>query len=112
MKYPCLIPEKLCTTDIEVVLEQEGVNKYGEPIEALKWSGKCNYQDKGKSVLTADKKIIQLSGCALIPKDIAPDLPNITGGTITVFGQKRTIYEGTKARNPDGTVNFVRLDVV
>ena len=51
-------------------------------------------------------------GCALIPGDIAPDLPVITKGDITVFGVTRHIYKGTKCRNPDGTVNYVRLDVM
>ena len=111
MKYPCLIPKSMCKTDIDVVVEQEGVDKYGDPLSAFNWSGKCNYQDKGKTVLTADKRLIQLSGCALIPGDIAPELPAITSGTIIVFGETRTIYEGTKARNPDGTVNYTRLDV-
>lgn len=111
MKYPCLVPKQFCKTDIEVEIDREGVTKYGEPLEQVKWNGKCNYQDKGRTVLTAEKKLIQLSGCAMIPGDIAPELPVITGGTITVFGEKRKIYEGTKARNPDGSVNYTRLDV-
>lgn len=35
----------------------------------------------------------------------------IESGYIVVFGQKHSIVKGTKARNPDGTVNFTRLDV-
>ncbi len=112
MKFPCLVPAWVCKTDIEVCIEQEGVNKYGEPLETIKWTGKANYQDKGKTVLTAEKKLIQLSGCALIPGDIAPDIPVISGGTIKIYGVERYIYEGTKARNIDGTVNFTRLDVI
>ena len=76
------------------------------------WDGLCNYQDSGKTVLTAEQKLIQLEGCALIPGDIAPELPLITKGEITVFGETRHIYKGTKCRNPDGTVNYVRLDVM
>ena len=56
--------------------------------------------------------LIKLEGCALIPGDIAPELPVITKGDITVFGVTRHIYKGTKCRNPDGTVNYVRLDVM
>lgn len=111
MKYPCLIPKQFCKTDIYVELDKEGLNNYGEPFEPVCWSGKCNYQDKAKTVLTAEKKLIQLSGCAMIPGDIAPELPNITTGTITVNGAKRYIAQGEKARNPDGTVNYIRLDV-
>lgn len=111
MKYPCLVPKQYCRTDIEVSISREGITKYGEPLEPVLWTGKCNYQDKGKTILTADKKLITLSGCALIPGDIAPELPAIAGGVITVFGVKRRIYQGTKARNPDGSVNYTRLDV-
>ena len=112
MKYPCLIPKQFCKTDISVEIEREGLNKYGEPLEPVKWSGKCNYQDKGKTVLTAEKKLIQLSCCALIPGDIAPELAAITGGNIIINGVKRQIAQGEKARNPDGTVNYTRLDVI
>ncbi len=112
MNYPCLIPKQFCKTDIEVKIRREGLNVYGEPLEPVCWAGKCNYQDKGKTVLTAEKKLIQLSGCALIPGDIAPEFPVISGGTIKVYGEDRRIYEGTKARNPDGSVNYIRLDVI
>lgn len=111
MKYPCLIQKRFCKADIEVEITREGRNKYGEPLEPVKWTGKCNYQDKAKTVLTEQKELIQLSGCAMIPGDIAPELPAITGGYIYVFGVRRKIYQGNKARNPDGTVNYTRLEV-
>jgi hypothetical protein len=31
---------------------------------------------------------------------------------LTVFGEKRTIAKGVKARNPDGSVNYTELDVM
>lgn len=112
MRYPCLILKSMCKTEIHVEIEQEGRNVYGEPLEPVIWDGLCNYQDSGKTVLTAEKVFIQLEGCALIPGDIAPELPVITKGDIKVFGVIRHIYKGTKCRNPDGTVNYVRLDVM
>lgn len=112
MKYPCLIPKQFCKTEIKIEIDREGLDKYGEPLETVKWSGMCSYQDKGRTVLTADKKLIQLSGTALIPGDIAPELPIIPGGTISVFGEERTIYQGTKARNADGSVNYTKIEVI
>ena len=112
MKYPCLVPKKLCKTPVTVEIEQEGINKYGEPLESIVISDLCNYQDSTKTVLTAEKKLIQLSGAALFPGDIAPKLPSISGGTINVNGVQRRIFQGMKARNPDGTVNYTRLDVI
>ena len=81
MKYPCLVPKRLCKTDIVLVMEQEGRDKYGEPLPCFEYSGKCNYQDKAKTIFTADKKMVQITGSALFPGDICPELPVISGGT-------------------------------
>ena len=110
MKYPCLVPKAVCTTPIVVEIQQEGSNR-GEPLEPIKVETMCNYQDSAKTVWTADKKQIQLTGKAYIPGDICPQVPVISGGYITVNGAKRKLYRGTKARNPDATVNHTVLEV-
>lgn len=112
MKYPCLVSKKLCNTPVTVAIEREGLNKYGEPLENVEISALCNYQSSAKTVLTAEKKLIGLSGTALFCGDICPEIPEISGGTVTVNGVKRRIFTGVKARNPDGTVNFTQLDLV
>lgn len=109
MRYPCLVKKSLCRTDIKCTFEQEGLNEYGEPLETIEYSGKCNYQDKARTVLTADKKLIQITGTALFPGDICPELPVISGGFVMIFGVERRIEQGTKARNPDGTVNYTEV---
>ena len=110
MKYPCLVPKAVCTTPIVVEIQQEGSNR-GEPLELIKVETMCNYQDSAKTVWTADKKQIQLTGKAYIPGEICPQVPVISGGYITVNGAKRKLYRGTKARNPDSTVNHTVLEV-
>lgn len=109
MKFPCMILEQCCKTEIELELEREGMNKYGEPLETVTYSGKCNYQDRAKTLFTAEKKTVVITGTALIPGDIAPELPTISGGSAVVHGVKRRIAQGTKARNPDGTVNYTEV---
>lgn len=109
MKYPCLVPKRLCKTDIHLELEREGINKYGEPLEGFVYDGKCNYQDKAKRILTAEKKLIEITGTALFPGDICPELPVISGGTAQLFGVERRIQQGEKARNPDGSVNYTEV---
>lgn len=109
MKYPCLVPKQFCKTDISLEFDQEGINESGEPLPAISYSGKCNYQDKAKTVLTAEKKLIEITGSALFPGDICPDLLVISGGTATIFGVERRILQGSKARNPDGTVNYTEV---
>lgn len=112
MIYPCLVPERLCKTEITCLFDREDVTEYGEPIKAVTYSGKCNYQDKARQVLTFEKKVIQITGTALFPGDICPDLPVISGGEAVIFGEKRRIEQGRKARNPDGTVNYTEVLLV
>lgn len=112
MKYPCLVPKRLCKTDIGLVFEQEGLTELGEPLPTFSYSGKCNYQDKAKTILTAEKKMVQITGAALLPGDACSELPVISGGEAVVFGVKRRILEGRKARNPDGTVNYTEVFLV
>lgn len=109
MKYPCLVPKSLCKTDITISFDREGLNKYGEPLETVNYSGKCNYQDKARTVLTAEKKLVEITGTVLIPGDACPNLPVISGGSAVVFGVERRIQQGKKARNLDGTVNYTEV---
>lgn len=109
MRYPCLIPKKLCKTPIHLELEQEGLNEYGEPLEMVVFEGTCNYQDRARTVLTAEKKLVEITGRALLPGDVCPELPLISGGVAKVFDVPRRILQGTKARNPDGTVNYTEV---
>lgn len=111
MKYPCLIRQNTCKTAVNVVIEQEGLNKYGEKLPTYEWSGYGNYQDGAKTVYTDDKKKVVVTGTVLIPGDICPNLPVISKGKLTVMGVQRNIVTGIKARNPDGTVNYTRLDI-
>lgn len=109
MKYPCLVPKRLCRTDISLSIDRERLNEYGEPLETFEYSGKCNYQDKAKTIFTAEKKLVKITGSALFPGDICPELPTISGGEAVVFGEPRRIFQGCKARNPDGTVNYTEV---
>jgi len=112
MKYPSLVPKRLCRTDIKVCLESEGVDNNGQPERILELDLKCNFQDRAKTVLTVEKKLVQITGTAMFDGDIAPEWPTLSGGTVTVFGEERRILQGMKARNPDGTVNYCRLEVI
>lgn len=112
MKFPCLVRPQFCKTPVAVVIYGESIDEDGAPIVAYSGEHLCNYQDKAKTVMTPEKKLVQVSGVALIPGDIAPDLPTLSGGTVEINGVKRDIAQGIKARNPDGTVNFTELDVI
>ena len=108
-KWPQLVLPQFCRTDITVIIESEELNENGTPKILLNWSGKCNYQDKSKRVWTMDKVFVEVSGTCLIPGDIAPDIAVIPSGKVVVLDMERELILGTKARNPDGTVNFTQL---
>lgn len=113
MKYPCLVPKRLCKTDIALVLYEEGLSESGGPLVAAELQDlKCNYQDSAKMIMDAEQKLIQISGIAMFPGDICPDLSVISGGIATTFGKERTILQALKVRNPDGTVNYTELRLV
>ncbi len=109
MKYPCLVPARLCRTEIRLEMDREGLTEYGEPLEPVVYEGRCNYQDRAGTILTAEKKLVEATGTALFPGDICPELPVISGGSAMVFGVRRRIRQGRKARNPDGTVNYTEV---
>ena len=111
MKYPCLVPKKFCKTPIKVIVFQEGISEDGEALKAIEIDTKCNYQDKAKTVLTAEQKLVRIEGTVLIPGDIAPEISSISSGEVEVLGIKRNIYNGEKARNPDSTVNYTKLEL-
>ena len=104
MKYPCLVPKRLCRTEISLSIEQEGLDKYGEPLPTIEYSGKCNYQDKAKTVLTFEKKLVQITGSELFPGDICPELPLISGGTAVILCRpvgksgQRSLRAGSQGR--------------
>lgn len=112
MHFPCLVNNKFCKTPVIVTLYREETSEDGEPLTALTFSGLCNYQDSAKSVLTADKRLVKISAQLYFTGDIAPDMSDISDGQVIIYGSVRKITGGMKARNPDGTVNYTRLDLM
>ena len=112
MKYPSLVRKQDCKTDIHVVLYSDEISEEGAPIIVLENDFKCNYQNKAKRVLTDEKVSVQVTGTCLFHEDIAPNITDLHSGKVIIFGKERDIAQGIKARNPDGSVNYVELDIV
>lgn len=112
MRWPPLVPGALCKTPLKVTLYGEALDEDGAPKKAFAAEVSCNWQDSARIVRTDETHTVQLSGVALIPGDLCPELGEITSGRVTVFGGERDILRGSKCRNPDGTVNYTRLEVV
>ena len=111
MKYPQLVPDRVCTTPITVYREG-GLSRDGSPNLTVTYEGKCNYSEKVRQRITADKQIITLNAEALFNGDIAPESDIIEGDVNVLGGIRRHIYASQKCRNPDGTVNYTRLELI
>lgn len=111
MKYPQLVPDKVCTTPVKVS-RTGGLNRDGSPKHTVIFEGKCFYTEKSRTKLTADKQLVTLSGEALFNGDIAPGSDTITGEVSLLSGIVREIFSSEKAKNPDGTVNYTRLELI
>lgn len=112
MRYPKLIRKQDCKTPITVTLFNDDIGEDGEPLINGSIDTTCNYQNSSKRVLTNDDHQIEISGVALFSDDIFPETENISSGEVIIFGSTRQIAKGTKARNPDGSVNYIRLELV
>lgn len=109
MKFPELVPDKVCTTPISLTIEGEGLDKDGAPSVLFEGDLLCNWQDGGKVRFTNQEKIIEVSGRAYFNGDIVPEISNIVAGSATIFDELREIDHGYKRRNIDGTVNYTEI---
>lgn len=108
--WPRLVPPRVCKTLCAVNLIG-GTGEDGAPVVVAALELPCNWQDKPRQIMEAEKHLIQLSGTALFDGDIAPEV-DVLAGAVEIYGKSWTIYRGSKARNPDGTVNYTRLELM
>lgn len=112
MKWPPLVPDSVCTTPISVTIT-DGIDEDGAPKVVSAWSGKCNYSEKQKQVLDAERRLITLEATALLNGDIFPGQEKLEGSVaINSSAIVWQIYRGSRARNPDGSVNFTQLELM
>lgn len=110
MKWPRLVPERVCRTACTVTLT-DGFGEDGAPSVVYTAELRCNWQNASRQILDAERKLVQLGGTALFDGDIAPGV-DILAGTVRICGKDWTIFRGSKCRNPDGTVNYTRLELM
>lgn len=136
MRYPKLVPQKYCTTPVRVVF-LGGIDIEGKETVVGTYCGKCNLVQTTKQKITADKRSVTIDAVALFDGDIAPYLPQPKGllfvtevhsldcestenleteskqcVTFSAEGKAYRIFSYTKACDPDGTVNYTRLELV
>ncbi len=110
MKYPQLVPDRVCNTACKVY-QTDGLNRDGSKKKTVIFDGRCFHSEKSKQKLSAEKQLITLSGEALFNGDIAPS-SSVIDGYAEIDGREYRIYGCEKAKNPDGTVNYTRLELM
>ncbi len=110
MRWPELVPDRVCTTPV-CVYQTDGLNRDGSRKRTVTYIGKCHHTEKSFQKLSADKQLITLSGQALFNGDISPETPKIEGYA-EIGGKEYIIFGSEKAKNPDGSVNYTRLELI
>lgn len=162
MRYPPLVPPRLCHTRVRVTLTG-GLTMSGGIETLCVVFAKCNLTFATKQRFTAEKRIVTVAGTALFSGDPFDGVENPTGELVTVknacletergelletengnlfsveteacmpleaenvetltaetgdtadeplFGKPYRIFRAVKERNPDGTVNYTRLELM
>ena len=104
-------PDFLLNTDYSIVLYEEGISEDGEPIEAIKTSGKCIFSEKAKRIIDSEGKEITLVGKVIVKGDIAPSLKSVSDGVITINRCSYEIHTASRPRNPNGTIHSTQFEV-
>lgn len=108
--YPKLV-RKACTP-AHITLYAAEPNEFNEREVILEGDFLVNMQAGGGVVFTAEKQRIQLSGVLLCDGDICPACDSLAVGKAEISGARYDILRVQKCRNPDGSVNYTRIEVV
>lgn len=106
-----LYPEKADVTPAHIVMEGE-TQADGSPSIVQEWEGLVNFSEKAKRVQDSDGRWVQLNGVVHVKGDILRDVPFIRAYCIVDGSQPRSIVSISRPRNPDGTINHTRLELI
>lgn len=114
-------PKNLLNLECTVKLTGSGISEEGEPILIEVGSFSCSFSEKSKVIINPDGTRIDLLGKILIEGDVAPNIPKISTGEISVYkkngnkkiGEKTVqIFSTNRPRNPDGTIHHTTFEVM
>lgn len=110
MGYPKLV--RIARTPVHVALYKPDINEFGERETAACGDFFCNHQSGGEITYGEQKQRIQLIGSLLFDGDICPDCDNPVDGKVKLGETEFRAVRVQKHRNPDGTVNYTRIDII
>lgn len=73
------------------------------------------YSDLGvtkKGILFSDFNVTEDGVLSLTRNVVEPIHDDIVSGYVIIFGKRREIANGCRARNPDGSVNYTKIEVI
>lgn len=105
-----LYPKNLDVSEFKLEVA-DGYNSNGTLKIVYTYNGKCRFEESHKQIRDADGKLLMLEGKAYIGEDVAPNLKRISG-LVTINGVQYQIYKASRPRNPDGTVNHTKLELI
>lgn len=103
-------PDFADVTPCRVELAGE-LNEDGELEPAGVWEGKVNFSQTSKRVQNKDGMWVPLSGVIHVKGDIFPNMSSCAGYAY-IDGTKMEISKLDKIRNPDGTINHTRIELM
>ncbi len=112
MIYPKLVRKQDCKIPAVITFYSNELGEDGEQIAYGPYAAKCNYQEKLHNENTDKSAISRGTGKIFLRDDIIPGRDDLNDGFVLILGNKRQIKEVIKARNPDGTVNYLEIDVI
>ena len=110
MKWPQLVKPWACKVPITITLT-DGIGEDGAPQIAATVEALCSINGKGGWTVDERRQMVRYTCAALLPGDIAPQLAHLTGW-VELQGKRLTIHAADRARNPDGSVNYTRLELM
>lgn len=96
-----------------IVTVTSGINDNGAPNVVVTYTGLCNLREKTKTVRKSDGQYVTLNGSLTIGTDIAPGVEVLAGHVQVNNGTKTwKIDNGVRVRNPDGSINHTKLELI
>ena len=122
-RWPRLVRPELCTDEAVVTLT-DGENGDGSPAVAEVLTLRCrltcrpaesitpnrDYGDGSRRGIEAERVAVRGGGTALFDGDIAPGR-TVLAGTVAAGSRVWRIVRSCRGRDPDGTVNYTKLEL-
>lgn len=99
-------------TPIKVYITDGSLNQQGEPNVLSEYAGLANVSPRVSTQQNSDGVYVKVSGTTVrIGKDVAPSVQKLSG-YVLLEGEMHAIVSSSRPRNPDGSVNHTRLELM